>query len=289
MNIDAINTFLLLSETGNFSRVAQKSNLTQSTISARIKVLEDSLGVRLFERTPSGVFLTEAGKKFYGYAATMRQTWQQGRQALARSVGEYETLGVGIHMTMWRRFMPEWLVWIRDKHPEISVHVEADYSERLVEYVSQGVLDIAITHMPTGQAGLDIELFSDDELVMVSSIERDFKSCHPKDYVYIDWSYGFREEHQEKMPGYEISMTNIGYWEIALDYLRASDCYTYVPQQHVAAEIENGELYIVSGAPVLSRPSYLVVAKQTALNGLVQTAIEGLREAALRYNSARKE
>jgi len=68
MNIEAINTFLLLSETGNFSRVAEKSNLTQSTVSARIKVLEKTLNVKLFERTSSGVLLTEAGQKFHKYA-----------------------------------------------------------------------------------------------------------------------------------------------------------------------------------------------------------------------------
>ena len=100
MNIDAINTFLLLSETGNFSRVAERSNLTQSTVSSRIKVLEDTLNVKLFERTSSGVLLTDAGKKFYKYAASMRQTWQQGRQEMARSSSPKQTIGVGLHMTM---------------------------------------------------------------------------------------------------------------------------------------------------------------------------------------------
>ena len=85
MNIEAINTFLLLSETGNFSRVAEKSNLTQSTVSARIKVLEKTLNVKLFERTSSGVLLTEAGQKFHKYAASMREIWQQGRQEMVRS------------------------------------------------------------------------------------------------------------------------------------------------------------------------------------------------------------
>lgn len=124
---------LLLSETKNFSRVAEKSNLTQSTVSARIKVLEDTLNVKLFERTPAGVLLTDAGQKFYKYAVTMRQTWQQGREEMARSSSPKQTAGLGLHMTMWRRFMPEWLVWMAEHHPEFALHVEADYSGRLVE------------------------------------------------------------------------------------------------------------------------------------------------------------
>ena len=100
MNIEAINTFLLLSETGNFSRVAEKSNLTQSTVSARIKVLEKTLNVKLFERTSSGVLLTEAGQKFHKYAASMREIWQQGRQEMVRSSSPKKTVGLGPHCHM---------------------------------------------------------------------------------------------------------------------------------------------------------------------------------------------
>jgi len=277
MNIDAINTFLLLSETGNFSRVAEKSNLTQSTISARIKVLEDTLSVKLFERTSSGVLLTEAGQKFYKYAASMRQLWQQGRQEMARSTSEKQTIGLGIHMTMWRRFMPEWLVWMGEHYPNLSLHVEADYSERLLEYISEGVLDLAITHMPTGSPGLLVEPFMEDELVMVSRKKRDFGSCSPDDYIFVDWSYGYREEHQEKLPELGTSNFNIGYGEIALEYLYVSDCYSYMPRAYVSADIDGNRLHIVTDAPILSRPSYLVYSKHPSNPDKIKAAIDGLR------------
>lgn len=277
MNIDAINTFLLLSETGNFSRVAEKSNLTQSTVSARIKVLEDTLAVKLFERTSSGVLLTESGKKFYRYAASMRELWQQGRQEMARSAHPKQTIGIGLHMTMWRRFMPELLVWMREHHPDLSLHIEADYSERLVDYISEGILDIAITHMPTGLPGLLVEPFMEDELVMVSRMKQDFKSCNPDDYVFVDWSYGYREEHQEKLPGFETSNFNIGYGEIALEYLYASDCYSYMPHSYISEDLENNRLHIVKDAPILSRPSYLVYSKNHSDPDKIQIAIDGLR------------
>jgi DNA-binding transcriptional LysR family regulator len=277
MNIDAINTFLLLSETGNFSRVAEKSNLTQSTISARIKVLEDTLNVKLFKRTSSGVILTDAGQKFYKYAASMRQLWQQGRQEMARSTSSKQTVGLGLHMTMWRRFMPDWLVWMGEHHPDLSLHVEADYSERLVEYISESVLDLAITHMPTGLPGLIVEPFMEDELVMVSCKQRDFKSCDPDEYIFVDWSYGYREEHQEKLPEFGTSNFNIGYGEIALEYLRVSHCYSYMPRAYVSADLKNNRLHIVKDAPILNRPSYLVYSKQSSNSKKIQAAINGLR------------
>lgn len=277
MNIETLNTFLLLSETGNFSRVAEKSNLTQSTVSARIRVLENSLDVKLFERTPSGVLLTEAGQKFYKYAASMRQLWQQGRQEMVRSANPKKTIGLGLHMTMWRRFMPDWLVWMEKHHPDLSLHVEADYSERLVDYLSQGVLDLAITHMPTAVPELVVEPFMEDELVMVSRKKRHFKSCDPKGYVFVDWSYGYREEHQEKLPEFAVSNMNIGYGEIALEYLRVSESYAYMPSAYVSDDIRNSLLHVVTDAPVLNRPSYLVYSQHPSNPDALKAAIDGLR------------
>lgn len=277
MNIDAINTFIMLSETGNFSRVAEKSNLTQSTVSARIKVLEDTLSVKLFERTSSGVILTEAGQKFYKYAASMRQSWQQGRQEMARSSSPKKTLGLGLHMTMWRRFMPDWLVWMEQHHPDFALHVEADYSERLVDYISQGVLDLAITHMPSGLPGLVVEPFMEDALVMVCRRACHFADCDPENYIFVDWSYGYREEHQEKLPEFETSNMNIGYGEIALEYLRVSDYYAYMPRAYVSQEIASDQLHIVMDAPVLNRPSYLVYSKHARHPDAITAAATGLR------------
>lgn len=277
MNIEAINTFLLLSETGNFSRVAEKSNLTQSTVSARIKVLEKTLNVKLFERTSSGVLLTEAGQKFHKYAASMLEIWQQGRQEMVRSSSPKKTVGLGLHMTMWRRFMPEWLVWMEKHHPDFAFHVEADYSERLVDYISQGILGLAITHMPSGLPGLVVEPFMEDELVMVSRNVCDFASCDPVNYIFVDWSYGYREEHQEKLPEFATSNMNIGYGEIALEYLRISDCYSYMPRAYVSDDLASNRLHMVKDAPVLNRPSYLVYSKHPSNPEAINSAVIGLR------------
>jgi DNA-binding transcriptional LysR family regulator len=233
--------------------------------------------VKLFERTSSGVLLTEAGQKFHKYAASMREIWQQGRQEMVRSSSPKKTVGLGLHMTMWRRFMPEWLVWMEKHHPDFALHVEADYSERLVDYISQGILGLAITHMPSGLPGLVVEPFMEDELVMVSRNACDFASCDPVNYIFVDWSYGYREEHQEKLPEFATSNMNIGYGEIALEYLRISDCYSYMPRAYVSDELASNRLHMVKDAPVLNRPSYLVYSKHPSNPEAINSAVIGLR------------
>ncbi len=76
MNIDQIKTFLEVAATGNFNRAAENLNITQSTVSARIRVLEEQLGRPLFARGHAGARLTPAGQRLRRYALNMQRLWQ---------------------------------------------------------------------------------------------------------------------------------------------------------------------------------------------------------------------
>ena len=62
MDVDKLRTFLEVISTENFFQASINLNVTQSTVSARIRALEERLGQRLFERHASGVTLTDAGR-----------------------------------------------------------------------------------------------------------------------------------------------------------------------------------------------------------------------------------
>ena len=64
MNIDLARTFLEIAETGNFNKAAERLDVTQSTVSMRIKALEDEIGRPLFTRSKTGTELTPAGHQF---------------------------------------------------------------------------------------------------------------------------------------------------------------------------------------------------------------------------------
>ena len=76
----AMTVFAKVVEQGSFVRAAESLNVTQSTVSARIKELEARLGQPLFVRRKSGVTLTTAGKCFQPHAATLLRVVQQARQ-----------------------------------------------------------------------------------------------------------------------------------------------------------------------------------------------------------------
>lgn len=277
MDIVNLKTFLELAAIGNFSRVAERLHVTQSTVSARIKVLENHLNCTLFERTSAGVSLTLSGRRFHHYAASMQQLWQQGQQEVASTDGSEGTFGVGIHMALWPRFLPRWIGWMQSMFPTLGLHVEADYSERLTEQVSQGLLDLAVTYMPKVLPGLKAELFFNDPLIMVSQNSITLSDCKNKNYLYIDWSYGYREEHFAKLPQLHKASLNIGLGEIALRYILENSGCAYLPKADVQSYLDQGRLHRVDDSPELSRPIYLVYAENYEDSDRLQTAIDGLK------------
>ena len=70
MNLEHIRTFLEVAESGNFNRAAESLHVTQSTVSARNKTLEDYFGLPLFKRARSGVELTGPTRGGYEGEAT---------------------------------------------------------------------------------------------------------------------------------------------------------------------------------------------------------------------------
>ena len=79
MNLAELQTFLAIVETGSLVRASEKLNITQSTVTARLKGLESELGRTLLHRHKSGAELTAAGLKFKRYAEVMSELWRQAR------------------------------------------------------------------------------------------------------------------------------------------------------------------------------------------------------------------
>ena len=74
--------FLAVARLGNLSRAAQEMFLTQPTLTARLKALEEEVGDQLFVRTSRGMRLTEAGKEFLPYAERCVGSFEEGRRRL---------------------------------------------------------------------------------------------------------------------------------------------------------------------------------------------------------------
>ncbi|MBX2856189.1 MAG: LysR family transcriptional regulator, partial [Rhodobacteraceae bacterium] len=77
MDIDLIETFIDIMETRSFNRTAERLQVTQSTVSHRVRSLEASLGKPLLVRGRGGAAPTQAGVRFHEHALMLRRQWRE--------------------------------------------------------------------------------------------------------------------------------------------------------------------------------------------------------------------
>lgn len=116
---------ILVAEYGSFRAAAESQNLSQSTVSRRVQILEHRLGVTLFERSPHGVQLTALGKRFIQSATVgadyLRQAIVDARMALNGQVGE---LRIGVLTSLAGGFLPDLLQRYRVAYPAVKLRIE---------------------------------------------------------------------------------------------------------------------------------------------------------------------
>lgn len=128
----------------NFRHAAAALGVSQSSVSERIRVLEETLGVRLFERRHRGVRLTEAGRYFLAHVAEgLDQLDYAVKTAGMIGNSELGRLRVGVPTTIAAGFLAELLQRYRERWPGIDIELFDGRARDAVFHVRQGSLDVA--------------------------------------------------------------------------------------------------------------------------------------------------
>lgn len=135
---------LAVAEYLSFYRAAQALGTSQSSVSARIRALEEELGILLFERNTRGVRLTEAGRLFVErVSAGVDQLDHAVKTAGMAAQGECGRLRIGIHALIPRSFLAELIGQYREDHPGIDVEIIEGTAREAVMQLRADRLDIA--------------------------------------------------------------------------------------------------------------------------------------------------
>lgn len=279
MNLEHMRTFLEVAATGNFNRAAERLNVTQSTVSTRIKALEERLDQALFARLRNGAQLTPAGHQIHRYIELSVRAWDQARQEAALPESLDRSFGLGVQFSLWERLIPAWIAWMRGQAGDTAVKVEADYSESLNRQVADGILDLAVVYLPRSQPGLVVETLMDEALVMVSNSPRQVSAGWVEDYVFVDWGDEYRAMHSRAFPDMGVAAVSVGLGSIGLQHILTHGGAGYFLEHTVAPLIARGVLYPVEGAPGFTRPAYIVYPASAPNAGLTEIAVEGLKAA----------
>lgn len=135
---------LAVAEYLNFRHAANALGVAQSSVSARVKALEEDLGILLFERHARGVRLTEAGRHFVErVAAGVDQLDHAVKTAGMAAAGECGRLRIGIHALIPRSFLAELIAQYREDHSGIEVEIAEGTARDAVMQLRADRLDVA--------------------------------------------------------------------------------------------------------------------------------------------------
>lgn len=276
MNIDLARTFLEIAETGNFNKAAERLQVTQSTVSMRIRALETELGRLVFSRSKNGAELTAAGQQFRRYATTMVRSWEQARQELALPPGFHAVLTVGGQFSLWDRMLLNWIPWMRSAMPDVALQVEVGLSDGLMRNVLEGLIDIGVMYSPQSRPGLVIEQLLEERLVMVSSSPEAAQNWE-ENYIFVDWGPEYRAAHGRSFPDLSVPALSVGLGALGLQHILANNGCGYFPKRVVRPLIKEGRLAIVPHTPEFRRPAYMVYPAQETMSDVLAAALKGLR------------
>ena len=259
MDIELLRTFLEVHRTGHFGQAADNLYLTQSAVSARIKQLEDSLGVMLFERQRNNLRLTASGIRFMRHAETIVATWQRARQEAGLEEKFSFSITVAGLYDLWEIALLDWLIKIRKQEPEIALHASALSSQMLNQKILNGSLDLAFLFEPQTAPEINIRFLKRTKLKMVSTQEGlTGNEAIQQNYVMIDWGTAYAVNHAKQFPDAPSSSVFLSHGSLSLSYLMKNGGSAYLPEEMAAPLIETGKLFPVDGAAEIDREIHAI-------------------------------
>lgn len=152
-----------VADTLNFTRAAEICHVTQPTLSAGLKELEDYLGVAVAERSKRRVMLTPVGEELVRRARSVL-TDVADMEAVARAqagLGQGD-LRLGVIPTVGPFLIPRAMPMLRETWPELRLFLREELTEQLLEGLAEGRLDLIIIALPHDIGGIETELLFED-------------------------------------------------------------------------------------------------------------------------------
>jgi DNA-binding transcriptional LysR family regulator len=144
MNLERLELFLKIVDTGTVSGAGREANLTQPAVSRSLKLLEEEIGVPLFDRQGRGLLLTPAGRALIPGARQLVRDSERARLQVQRAAEEaYFDLRVGAIDSLGTHVLPSCLAWLQMERRDLRLKLWMARTQSLLERVERGTLDLA--------------------------------------------------------------------------------------------------------------------------------------------------
>lgn len=149
MNYEYCKIFYFVGKHKNITKAAAELYSSQPAVSRAIQSLEQELGCRLFVRNKSGVEFTHEGKILYEYASIAYSQLLKAEDEVSQSVStDGGTIYIGSTITALYGYLFKILNDFREKHPKVKFKITTDSSDRTIEKLKTGIVDLSFVTTP---------------------------------------------------------------------------------------------------------------------------------------------
>lgn len=263
MNITGLKTFVSIVETGSLVRASEQLNVTQSTVTARLRTLEEELGAILLHRHKSGVTLTASGTKLLGYAQIMIGLWRQVRQETVPAAGTTSVCNFGCDPDLWPNLGKRFFDEVNIGNPRMALSVWSGDQAELYRMLSAGLLDVALTYRLAAPSDQTVYRLPADDLVLYAT-EADRPLRFDPGYIFVDLGAEFRTQHALAFSDSGTARVSFGSAIWALTYMLEHQGAAYLPKRLALPYVQAGRLFEMQRAPTFRRSIFLIVNPSAA-------------------------
>lgn len=168
LKLENLKVFCLVVDEGSISQAARLSFLSQPAVTRQIHQLENFYNTLLFDREEGRLRVTEAGKLLYPFAKAIVNDFNHSKEVIQQSMGAYNSnLIVGASLTIGEYLLPSLLGRFKKQQPEIKVTLTIKNTPRVLEDLSNDVIDLALVEGLVENTDFIVDKFADDELILV--------------------------------------------------------------------------------------------------------------------------
>ena len=183
MELAQLRTLIHVAELGSLSKAADRLHIAQPALSRQIRLLEEELGVRLFDRHGRGMTITDQGQDVLRHALRVMAELEELRaSASAEDAPLRGHVSIGMPPTVADILSEPLVAAFRASHPDATLRIVSAYSGYLLDWMHRGEVDAAILYDPRSARTLRIQPLLDEVLFLIGPAGAGLSQDVPVDF-----------------------------------------------------------------------------------------------------------
>jgi DNA-binding transcriptional LysR family regulator len=291
ITLKQLRAFVAVAQEGSFTRAGEKLHVTQSTLTSSIRILEEEIGMRLFDRSTRTVGLTLQGAKFLPAADRMLRDLAEALDEMKMTAQRQRgTAVVAAAASFINYVLTPAMIRMANSYPGVSVRLREETTEGVCRLLASGEADFGVTTLFSKVPELDASLilrdtygavFSKDHELRLEGSPLSWNRLSGHRMVGLHRSNGIRElidQHPRIAAEFKAPAYEVGSMPSLLPLLEKGFGYAALPALAAQPLVSSGLVYARLSRPALQRELFAVKKKGRSLSPAASAFLEAMTE-----------